>query len=97
MCRAVKMWDTSEYRIDRAAGALRHAKYKELPTVRSRRIKGIEADKRKQERSKDEAAKWLKPSRAVSRSISLCPCSSLPIHRGATKRIGLPEASFMKR
>ena len=45
---------------DRAAGALRHAKYKELPAARSRRIKGIEADKRKRERSKHEAAKWLK-------------------------------------
>jgi protein-L-isoaspartate O-methyltransferase len=51
MSRAVKMWETSEYWTDRAAGAMRHAKYKERPDVRARRIKGIEADKRKAERS----------------------------------------------
>lgn len=60
MRRAVQMWETSEYWKQRAAGALRHAKYKELPAVRHRRIKGLEADKRKQERAKEEAQKWLK-------------------------------------
>lgn len=50
MRRAVKMWETSKYWEDRAAGAIRHAKHKERPDVRARRIKGIEADKRKQER-----------------------------------------------
>lgn len=60
MRRAVKMWEQSEYWKHRAAGALRHAKYKELPAVRHRRIKGLEADKRKQERSKQEAEMWLK-------------------------------------
>lgn len=60
MRRAVRMWETSEYWKQRAAGALRHAKYKELPAVRHRRIKGLEADKRKQERAKEEAQKWLK-------------------------------------
>ena len=60
MRRAVQMWETSEYWKQRAAGALRHAKYKELPAVRHRRIKGLEADKRKQERSKQEAEMWLK-------------------------------------
>lgn len=59
MRRAVQMWETSEYWKQRAAGALRHAKYKELPAVRHRRIKGLEADKRKQERSKQEAEMWL--------------------------------------
>jgi precorrin-6B methylase 2 len=44
MRRAVKMWETSQYWKDRAAGAIRHAKYKERPDVRARRIKGIEAD-----------------------------------------------------
>jgi predicted RNA methylase len=51
MRKAVKMWDTSTYWVDRAAGALAHAKYKELPAVRARRIKGIESDLRRQERS----------------------------------------------
>lgn len=50
MRKAVKMWETSKYWERRAAGALRHAKYKELPGVRQRRIKGLEADKRKHER-----------------------------------------------
>lgn len=50
MRKAVKMWDTAEYWKRRAAGAIRHAKYKERPDVRARRIKGLEADKRKQER-----------------------------------------------
>ncbi len=50
MRRAVKMWETSSYWRSRAAGALRHAKYKEIPSMRHRRIKRIEADKRKQER-----------------------------------------------
>ncbi|MGJ7523745.1 DUF3560 domain-containing protein [Variovorax sp. LT1P1] len=51
MRKAVKMWDTSKYWEDRAAGALAHAKYKELPAVRARRIKGLKADLRKQERA----------------------------------------------
>lgn len=60
MRRAVKMWETARYWEQRAAGALRHAKYKELPAVRARRIKTLEADKRKQEREKDKAAACLK-------------------------------------
>jgi protein-L-isoaspartate O-methyltransferase len=44
MRKAVKMWETSQYWKSRAAGAIAHAKYKELPAVRARRIKGIEAD-----------------------------------------------------
>lgn len=59
MRKAVKMWDTSKYWESRAAGALRHAKYKELPGVRARRIKGLEADQRKQQRYLDDYQKWL--------------------------------------
>ncbi|MDP2367662.1 DUF3560 domain-containing protein [Rhodoferax sp.] len=55
MRKAVKMWDTAEYWKYRAAGALRHAKYKERADVRARRIKGLEADKRKNERTIAEA------------------------------------------
>lgn len=57
MRKTIKLWETSEYWTHRAAGALRHAKYKELPGVRARRIKGIEADKRKQEKSKSLSEK----------------------------------------
>ena len=60
MRRAVKMWEQSKYWQSRAAGAIRHAKYKELPSVRARRIKGLEADKRKHERTKKEKEFQLK-------------------------------------
>lgn len=59
MRRAVKMWETSQYWKERAASAISHAKYKERPDVRARRIKGIEADKRKRERSKQDAQNYL--------------------------------------
>ena len=45
--KAVQLWRTSEYWKRRAAGSLRYAKYKERPDVRVRRIKAIEADRRK--------------------------------------------------
>lgn len=60
MTRAVKLWETSKYWEDRAAGAIRHAKYKELPGVRARRIKTIEAEKRKVERALAKNAACLK-------------------------------------
>jgi len=60
MAKAVKLWETSEYWQSRAAGAVRHAKYKELPNVRARRIKTLEADLRKQQRNKAEAEEWLR-------------------------------------
>lgn len=60
MRRAVKMWETAAYWKQRAAGAIRHAKYKELPAVRARRIKGLEADQRKTEKRRAEADKFLK-------------------------------------
>lgn len=47
MRKAVQLWDTAEYWKRRAAGALSHAKYKELPAVRARRIKGLDTDKRR--------------------------------------------------
>lgn len=59
MRKAVQMWDTAQYWKQRAAGAVRAAKYKERPDVRARRIKGLEADKRKQEKSLAENEKWL--------------------------------------
>jgi protein-L-isoaspartate O-methyltransferase len=60
MRKSIKMWDTSNYWKQRAQGAKRHAKYKERPDVRARRIKTLEADKRKCERSKADAEKALK-------------------------------------
>ena len=60
MRRAVQLWRTSEYWQDRAQAAIRHAKYKERPDVRARRIKTLEADQRKWKRERDEAANWLR-------------------------------------
>lgn len=64
MRRAVKMWEQAQYWKDRAHGAILAAKYKELPAVRARRIKGLEADKRKFEREEKESleslARWTK-------------------------------------
>lgn len=75
MRKAVKLWETSKYWQQRAAGAIHHAKYKELPTVRARRIKGLEADKRKQERTKAEAEKfmqlWQKEPLTMERAIAI--------------------------
>lgn len=59
MRKAVNLWDTAQYWQRRAAGALRHAKHKERPDVRARRIKTLEADKRKHERTREEAAFFL--------------------------------------
>lgn len=56
MRKAIKLWETSEYWTARAAGALRHAKYKELPQVRHRRIKKLEGEKRGFERQLAKAA-----------------------------------------
>lgn len=59
MHRAVKMWETADYWQRRAESAIRHAKYKERPDVRARRIKGLEADKRRVERNIDQTQKYL--------------------------------------
>lgn len=58
--KTIKLWETASYWKRRAAGALRHAKYKELPGVRARRIKGIQAEQRKQERTIAENERLLK-------------------------------------
>lgn len=75
MRKAVKMWETSQYWKDRAAGALRLAKYKERPDVRHRRIKGLEADKRKHEKSKANSEKflmlWQKPDLGNKQATTL--------------------------
>lgn len=60
MRKAIKLWETSKYWQDRARSAITHAKYKERPDVRARRIKGIEADKRKSERTRSEAETCIK-------------------------------------
>ncbi|WP_315913400.1 DUF3560 domain-containing protein, partial [Klebsiella pneumoniae] len=51
MKRAVMLFERAEYWEERARSALLHAKYKERPDVRWRRIKKIEADLRKAEKT----------------------------------------------
>ncbi len=59
MRKSIKMWDTSKYWTQRAEAALADAEYKELPDVRARRIKKLEAEQRKQERHLTHARKAL--------------------------------------
>lgn len=81
MRRAVKMWETSEYWQHRAAGALLHAKYKERPDVRHRRIKTIEADQRKAQRSLADinaaAVALAAPDLTCERAIDLANTSNV--------------------
>ena len=58
MQRTVKMWETAEYWQQRARGAVRHASYKARPDVVGRRIKGLEADRRKRARELDRLEKY---------------------------------------
>jgi hypothetical protein len=60
MRRSIAMWEQSKYWEQRAKGAIRAAKYKERPDVRARRIKGLEADLRKQQKEIKEAEMWLR-------------------------------------
>lgn len=57
--RSVKMWEQSKYWTARAAGAIRHAKYKERPDVRARRIKKLEAELRKVQKAQDERMNFM--------------------------------------
>jgi len=59
MRKAVKMWATAGYWKSRASGAIHHAKYKELPAVRNRRIKGLESELRGYEREVKRAELML--------------------------------------
>lgn len=60
MRKSIKMWDTSKYWTARAEAAIGSAKYKERPDVRARRIKKLEAEHRKKERTKFEAERLIK-------------------------------------
>lgn len=85
MRKAVKMWETSQYWTSRAAGAIRSAKYKERADVRARRIKGLEADKRKQEKYKAEAERdlklWSREGLTHDQALAIANYSRLPLPR----------------
>lgn len=75
MAKAVRMWETSKYWERRAKGALFHAKYKELPGVRQRRIKGLEADRRKHVRARERSMAltklWAKDGLTLERATAI--------------------------
>lgn len=75
MANAVRLWDTAQYWKSRAAGALRHAKYKELPPVRHRRIKTLNAELRGyQRRAADlvqRTSRWSSSDLTRERAIAI--------------------------
>ncbi|EDF5515508.1 DUF3560 domain-containing protein [Salmonella enterica] len=71
MKRAVMLFERAEYWEDRAHASLRLAKYKERPDVRYRRIRTIEADKRKAERNIAQAQKYLTMWRAQTLDLKM--------------------------
>lgn len=83
MRKSVDLWETSTYWKQRAAGALAHAKYKELPAVRHRRIKGIETDLRKQLRHIKEAEAsnklWSRPELTAEQALHIANFDSINI------------------
>lgn len=48
-------WDTAEYWKERVSAVLAHAEFKERADVRARRIKGIETDRRREEKRQKES------------------------------------------
>lgn len=86
MRKAVQLWETSEYWASRAKGALAHAKYKELPKVRARRIKTIEADLRRKQREQAQSAKWVKMWNSEGLTIDKARVLAGYCHLGVAKR-----------
>ncbi len=71
MKRAVMLFERAEYWEERARSARLHAKYKERPDVRWRRIKKIEADLRKAEKTIAQSQKYLTMWRAESLDLNM--------------------------
>lgn len=88
MRKAINMWETAKYWKSRAAGALHHAKYKAQPGVRARRIKGLEADLRREQRSKEAASdllcSWNYPGLTYERALRIANTSAVHIYRQFT-------------
>lgn len=92
MRRAVKMWETSAYWTNRAQGAIAHAKYKELPGVRHRRIKGIESDRRKEVKEREQAATrlalWTKEGLTHAQALVIASACHLGVVKQEPPRSG---------
>lgn len=83
MKRAVMLFERAEYWEERAQSALLHAKYKERPDVRWRRIKKIEADLRKAEKTIAQSQKYLTMWRAESLDLNMAKLISSHDHISA--------------
>ncbi|VDA00113.1 hypothetical protein BANRA_05274 [Klebsiella pneumoniae] len=68
MKRAVMLFERAEYWEQRAQASLRHAKYKERPDVRYRRIKKIEAELRKSQKHITRSEEYMTMACADARS-----------------------------
>lgn len=90
MAKAVKLWKTSTYWTDRAASALAHAQYKELPAVRARRIKKLEAELRGCQRTIAKAEMTLK----AWSSDGLTMAQALALANGGSFSRRFPLAEF---
>jgi hypothetical protein len=88
MRKAVQMWDTAAYWRRRAAGAVHHARYKERPDVRYRRIKGLETDRRRQEKRIAEAEGfvklWERPDLTRSQAMAVANYDHVNLPREGT-------------
>ncbi|MEW7311150.1 DUF3560 domain-containing protein [Buttiauxella gaviniae] len=71
MKRAVMLFERAGYWEDRAAASIRHARYKERSDVRYRRIKKIEADLRKSEKTINDSEKRLKLWRSENLDLNM--------------------------
>jgi hypothetical protein len=81
MRRATDLWETSSYWEQRAQAALRHARYKEKPAVRARRIKRLESERRSCERKLTAAERlvsaWQDPGLTDEHAKRLADASHL--------------------
>ena len=70
MQKSIKMWEASEYWEQKAQDVIGHTQYKDRPDVRFRRIKKLEAEKRKYERtikkSKTLIEFWTNPEKELT-------------------------------
>lgn len=71
MQKTVKMWECSEYWEDRTKGVIGHANYKDRVDVRARRVKGLEAEKRKYEREIAKSQKFLEAWNNSEKELTL--------------------------
>ena len=108
MRKAVSQWETAGYWQSRAAGVINHAAHKERPDVRARRIKGLEADRRKAvqtiENVRAHYAQWTTLARATEKSHDpatlrrlaerICCTSRITTHVPAAHSRGQDHVTF---